>query len=75
MEASVYRWRFPTSLSRSHLDGLPGSKYRNCQRHVAVVTAPSGNGVNAVRESSTRDSALAFELELEGWHLPLGSGH
>ena len=61
----------PESIWENYLE----KKYRNLvSGHVRWVTAPSGNGINAVDESSSRETALAFELELEvmGTH-PLGT--
>ena len=60
----------PESIWQNYLE----KKYRNLvSGHVRWVTAPSGKGVNDVDASSTRETALAFELELEvmGTH-PLG---
>ena len=52
----------PESIWENYLE----KKYRNLvSGHVRWVTAPSGNGINAVDETSTRETALAFELEVE----------
>ena len=52
----------PESIWQDYLE----KKYRNLvSGHVRWVTAPSGNGINDVDQTSTRETALAFELELE----------
>ena len=52
----------PESIWQNYLE----EEYRNqVSAHVRWITAPSGKGINEVDNSSTRESALAFELEVE----------